>query len=1142
MKLATKELVSLLTTPGRREFWMADLYRFRLKSGQDLRWASSDVNVKLSYRDIIVGSHPIAYFPLSGDVLDELPAAHDGRAYNLTYASDSPLNDGSEDQQCAVFNGADSVVEFDLYGGWFRVLRAFTYECWFKGDNSADGTHNQVLMGSNAGGFQFSWDQVGKGLNASAGSITNLEWIGAETIQTGASKLYPAGGVWYHLIATWDGVFLRLYTNGVLDNQSTETDLTLNPYDEYVKDNDVGHFRIGLGPEALSSTAWLAGRLAHVAVYPYCMPPEQVAYHYEARNGILFRADGPPMEREGVRETVGVEAADMEMTVFPRAEDMLPSIEESVGSTNLTIRKALANHYFDLADVTLYRAFACNVLWPTPSITADVNYAAHTKYNRNVSGGVVWINEDNALGEPDGSFAYQDLIQGDTTKPLMSFGHNFEVPADATITGVKATIRRRNVKIDPETEDVGSIFVMLVVNADRYDLGLPDPALIGVSQDDLFGPAWSVGSWEDKVYGGPNELWGATLTPEIVNDPGFGVAFNAHGSGGGTHPRQAQVDSILLEVFFDHDGTEYSHPSKYPGAVTSGNVIGHVPGTPDWINQSNVLVEDDTGTSITLAANQFGKALLVSNFGFEIPDGAEIKGLRMGVRLKTSGAGAYIWYANVHHDVTTLTYDGDTKGVLPYTNTDWETAWFGSVADDWGASLTPAIVSSENFGVSIQPRGFSSGPSVMEVDSIQVIVTYSLGGGTDGECVSYVNTSDLVNSGPFVKPPGALLRFAGIIGTVQVKPAQTDMTVRSKMILLNAPVPKNIIKPGCSWSLFDAGCGKRLTDETLYFQTAVGPGSTASILQLQSSPASSFSSTVAPTLRSQANYARKAYDYASGGGSQPWTSPENLGEFNTPSTVATCQVRNVTGENVSHPLLLFDYGFALPDDAVVEGVVVTYTRRLPGKSDDHNVWNYNLSSALWENCQNYESGSPVPIKIGNDKADWNGPDWWGGWEYKTHGNESDLWGTAGALTPELVNSEGFGFDIQVISADDSDNWRIPEVDAVRVTLYYRSASEDIAEGVEGQNTVGFFNLGHIKFLTGDMAGLQRSIKRQTGTYVELAQPFPFAPQVGETVRMWAGCDKTHTMCEQKFRNLQRFRGFPLITPADLQQGFAQVNA
>lgn len=77
--------------------------------------------------------------------------------------------------------------------------------------------------------------------------------------------------------------------------------------------------------------------------------------------------------------------------------------------------------------------------------------------------------------------------------------------------------------------------------------------------------------------------------------------------------------------------------------------------------------------------------------------------------------------------------------------------------------------------------------------------------------------------------------------------------------------------------------------------------------------------------------------------------------------------------------------------------------------------------------------------------------------------------------------------------------------------------------------VGYFDQGVITFTSGANYGLKRTVKSYDGAGgFTFALPLPVAPATGDTISVFAGCDKTLETCRAKFANDGKFRGFPWI--------------
>lgn len=75
---------------------------------------------------------------------------------------------------------------------------------------------------------------------------------------------------------------------------------------------------------------------------------------------------------------------------------------------------------------------------------------------------------------------------------------------------------------------------------------------------------------------------------------------------------------------------------------------------------------------------------------------------------------------------------------------------------------------------------------------------------------------------------------------------------------------------------------------------------------------------------------------------------------------------------------------------------------------------------------------------------------------------------------------------------------------------------------------GWFTQGVIEFLDGGNAGLKRTIRMHESGALLLTLPLLEAPQAGQRIKVYPGCDKRLETCQNRFKNFTRFRGAPFI--------------
>lgn len=81
-------------------------------------------------------------------------------------------------------------------------------------------------------------------------------------------------------------------------------------------------------------------------------------------------------------------------------------------------------------------------------------------------------------------------------------------------------------------------------------------------------------------------------------------------------------------------------------------------------------------------------------------------------------------------------------------------------------------------------------------------------------------------------------------------------------------------------------------------------------------------------------------------------------------------------------------------------------------------------------------------------------------------------------------------------------------------------------------TTGDFDQGKILFLSGTNAGITRSIKKNTSGLIELNTPLPNTPAIGDSIKVFKGCDLSMATCSTRFNNLLRFKGTPFVPVAE----------
>lgn len=153
--------------------------------------------------------------------------------------------------------------------------------------------------------------------------------------------------------------------------------------------------------------------------------------------------------------------------------------------------------------------------------------------------------------------------------------------------------------------------------------------------------------------------------------------------------------------------------------------LGCVPPTY-WLDPTGAFSESGSTASaaqIVLVTEPYHDAILVSDFKLVIPDTAAVTGVQFDVRRASIDG-------NALDDVVSLSGVASGGGTN-HANTDpWPASLtvttYGGPGDDWGASLTPAILRDASFGISLSATytGTSSGNEHAYIDSVRLTVFY----------------------------------------------------------------------------------------------------------------------------------------------------------------------------------------------------------------------------------------------------------------------------------------------------------------------------------------------------------------------------------------------------------------------------------
>jgi len=159
-----------------------------------------------------------------------------------------------------------------------------------------------------------------------------------------------------------------------------------------------------------------------------------------------------------------------------------------------------------------------------------------------------------------------------------------------------------------------------------------------------------------------------------------------------------------------------------PGSCVNSAAVG----SEAWSNPGNALTSNNSRAQATVNDFEVTNYLQCTNYGFSIPAGATITGITVNVERMSEHN------TRTRDSSVRLIKAGSVVGLDRATATAWPTTEaveaHGGASDLWGTTWTPAEINASNFGVAVSAYkpGDSGGSYDVSVDSLQIVVTYSV--------------------------------------------------------------------------------------------------------------------------------------------------------------------------------------------------------------------------------------------------------------------------------------------------------------------------------------------------------------------------------------------------------------------------------
>ena len=151
-------------------------------------------------------------------------------------------------------------------------------------------------------------------------------------------------------------------------------------------------------------------------------------------------------------------------------------------------------------------------------------------------------------------------------------------------------------------------------------------------------------------------------------------------------------------------------------------------GQKSWTAEEKAFISDDIAAGVELNGQYYSTTLKLSQFGFNVPQGAIVKGIKVNFEGKRSGNGTLKEYGI--RLVTSSTQSANMAGKGFNALNVWAKAatdkkWSYGYEDQlWGVNWNAAMVNDPSFGVTIDLINFSSQSVKAELDAVTIEVFY----------------------------------------------------------------------------------------------------------------------------------------------------------------------------------------------------------------------------------------------------------------------------------------------------------------------------------------------------------------------------------------------------------------------------------
>lgn len=144
-----------------------------------------------------------------------------------------------------------------------------------------------------------------------------------------------------------------------------------------------------------------------------------------------------------------------------------------------------------------------------------------------------------------------------------------------------------------------------------------------------------------------------------------------------------------------------------------------------WKDIDKGLVADNVNANIAFTKQGLSNILKFTNFGFNIPEGSTIHGIKLKISGRSEGQG------NVQDYLVKLSNGNNKTGKGYNSKNVWakgilnKTFYYGYEDDNWGAFWNTSAINAQNFGLEIQIMNSQSKPVNAFLDNVEIEIYYT---------------------------------------------------------------------------------------------------------------------------------------------------------------------------------------------------------------------------------------------------------------------------------------------------------------------------------------------------------------------------------------------------------------------------------